>query len=572
MVTAIRVPAIDELTFNPPGPGSWEVEADHNGRPVSRFLAEISPAAFAAGFSSSFRRYGSLLDTLDQVTVNDFGYMRIRPVGAPPDKPNGPPPPKLIMWALFRVHPELRRRVKTASRVFELKPWREELREWDEVRKPASIAKHKRLLAVDPETLDNQALLAYIGQCRDHLGKMIEQHHYYNATAMAPLGDFLAHASDWTGLKVADLMPLMRGATPLSAGRSPELTRLADAIRADATTLAALEGGADAAETLRELAAADGAIGEAARDYIALTGYRVIGYDIVERSNVELPEALLATLRGAVNSSIESETEGLAEDTARIRAMVPQRKWAQFDTLLAEARLCYRLRDERCLFSDALALGLARRALLAAGARMVSEGRLPDAALFLECSFAEMESFLTGSGGPSAEELELRAAFRAAYTFRDVPQYLGDPPSPPPPPESLPAGAQRLARALGMIMGNVFGETAKPEAGQRVLLGRPASDGVYEGAARIVRGPEDFDQVYEGDVLVTTATSPAFSVVLPLIGAVITERGGILSHAAIVAREYGIPAVVSCGGALAAINDGQRVRVDANAGEVTLLS
>jgi len=78
-------------------------------------------------------------------------------------------------------------------------------------------------------------------------------------------------------------------------------------------------------------------------------------------------------------------------------------------------------------------------------------------------------------------------------------------------------------------------------------------------------------QVQLGEVLVTSSTGPTFNVVLPLIGALVTERGGVLSHAAIVSREYGLPGVVGCVGAVKAIATGNRVRVDGGTGEVWIL-
>ncbi len=84
------------------------------------------------------------------------------------------------------------------------------------------------------------------------------------------------------------------------------------------------------------------------------------------------------------------------------------------------------------------------------------------------------------------------------------------------------------------------------------LRGLAASGGVYEGPARRVSGPADFDRIKHGDVLVTEATTEAFNVLLPLLGAIVTDSGGLLSHSAIVAREYGIPGVVGTRNATAA--------------------
>jgi pyruvate,water dikinase len=94
---------------------------------------------------------------------------------------------------------------------------------------------------------------------------------------------------------------------------------------------------------------------------------------------------------------------------------------------------------------------------------------------------------------------------------------------------------------------------------------------VYEGTARLVDKADDFGRIRKGDVLVTRMTSPYFNVVLPLLGAIVTDRGGQLSHAAIVAREYGIPGIVGTRDATTTIADGARIRVDGTTGQVRVL-
>lgn len=83
--------------------------------------------------------------------------------------------------------------------------------------------------------------------------------------------------------------------------------------------------------------------------------------------------------------------------------------------------------------------------------------------------------------------------------------------------------------------------------------------------------PSEFGRVTKGDVLVTEATTEAFNILLPLLGGIVTYSGGLLSHAVIVAREYGIPGVVGTREATERITDGKRVRVDGDAGEVRCL-
>ncbi|WP_418277426.1 PEP/pyruvate-binding domain-containing protein [Isoptericola jiangsuensis] len=102
------------------------------------------------------------------------------------------------------------------------------------------------------------------------------------------------------------------------------------------------------------------------------------------------------------------------------------------------------------------------------------------------------------------------------------------------------------------------------------LTGTPAGRGIATGTARIVAGPADFSRVRPGDILVCPLTDPAWTPLLRIVGGVVTETGGVLSHAAIVAREQRIPAVLGVAGATTAIRDGVRVTIDGATGSVEL--
>jgi pyruvate,water dikinase len=188
----------------------------------------------------------------------------------------------------------------------------------------------------------------------------------------------------------------------------------------------------------------------------------------------------------------------------------------------------------------------------------------------LEASLDEMCALVTGASGPSADELAKRAEYRAAYTAKDAPPLLGPPEPPPPDLAALPPAAARVMRAMFISLGEVFG-SSQAQHGEKVLFGLAASKGVYEGPARRVSGPSEFGRIAKGDVLVTESTTEAFNILLPLLGGIVTDNGGLLSHAAIVSREYGIPGVVGTREATERIADGVRVRVDGDAGEVTVL-
>jgi pyruvate,water dikinase len=104
------------------------------------------------------------------------------------------------------------------------------------------------------------------------------------------------------------------------------------------------------------------------------------------------------------------------------------------------------------------------------------------------------------------------------------------------------------------------------------VRGYAASPGVAEGIARVVRDVNEIGAVQQGEVLVCPVTAPSWGPVFPKIAAAVSDIGGMMSHAAIVAREYGLPAVVGTGHATKMIKTGDRVRVDGNNGTVTILS
>ena len=536
------------LRFDPPGPGTWEQDPVHFPRPLTRYFQETHPPAFKRGTGDFAGFYGMLLDGLQIAYVNGFAYNQLLP--AP--------------------EAEVPERHQRAEQVFAQKLWREQLRDWDENRKPSSIATHRELQAIDPDVLSDAELVAYLTRCRDHHAAMLVQHMRFTAGALLPTGDFLAHVADWTGLPQSELLGLMRGSSTVSGGGSDEMERLKAAFGADPAAREILASDGDPAQVLAKLRSLGGEAGAALSGYLDLVGNRLIdGFDIAEPSALELPDALLRAIRIAVSGEGQAASDVDAR-VAEVRARVPAAHQAEFDELLGEARLTYRLRDERGVYSDVWASGIMRRAALAAGRRVASRGRIATAPQMLDASLDEMCALVADTGGPSADELARRARYRATYTAKDAPPVLGPPAPPPPDLAALPPSVARLMRSTFLTLGHVFGSSqAQNEA--TVLYGLAASKGVYEGPARRVSGPSEFGRIAKGDVLITESTTEAFNILLPLLGGIVTDNGGLLSHAAIVSREYGIPGVVGTREATERIADGVRVRVDGDAGEVTVL-
>ena len=148
-----------EIRFEPPGPGSWELDAVHFPRPVTRYWAEIHPAAFKRGVSDFTSFYGMLLDSLNMEYINGFAYKSAQPVSAE----------------------EVPARLARAEELFQGKLWREQLKEWDDTVKPASIKTDRELQAIDPDELSDEDLAAYLRRCHDHHAAMIAQHMRFTA-------------------------------------------------------------------------------------------------------------------------------------------------------------------------------------------------------------------------------------------------------------------------------------------------------------------------------------------------------------------------------------------------------
>jgi phosphohistidine swiveling domain-containing protein len=543
--------SIAQLSFEPPGPGTWTLDVTHFPRPCTRFLAEILPEQAELGFRDTFSRYGLLLDDLTFRVVNGFAYSCPKPVDPS----------------------ELSARFAAADNAFESKVWRRDLQRWDEEIKPALIRAQLALQSVDPAALSNEALLDHLDNCRQHLKQTMYHSYCFIGPSLIPLGDFLVHAGRWTGLAPGQLIGLMKGASPISAGLSDDLDAVASAIRADRVAQVALASNAGAHDVIDSLRRHAGDVGVAARTYLDMVGYRLVdGYDVGDRYALEMPEVVVRGIRTAVGRTVSATAAGeLSAVTSGVRDQVPADHRESFDELLAEARHTYRLREERSVLGWIWDAGITRRGILVAGARLAEQGRIESHGHLVEAGWEEMCALLGTGDGPSSAELADRATYRATQRATDAPPTLGPEPHTPPSLDSLPPAAARAMQAFFACLEGIF-QPAQGAGAREMVRGLAASPGVYVGTARVVAGPAELGRLQPGDVLVTFCTSEAFNLVLPMVGAIVTDSGGLLSHPAIVAREYGIPAVVGSRNATARIADGARVRVDGGDGTVAVLA
>ena len=171
----------------------------------------------------------------------------------------------------------------------------------------------------------------------------------------------------------------------------------------------------------------------------------------------------------------------------------------------------------------------------------------------------------------SRELVTRRRGERAFIEQHPGPPNYGKPPGRPPSLDALPPEAKFLMQGLAWYIDRVFEATSANREQRRdgdVLDGIAASPGRYTGPVRVIMDESRFDRLRSGDVLVCPITSPVWSVLFPSVGALVTDTGGVLSHPAIIAREYRVPAVVATGNATGLLRDDQIVTVDGTAGRI----
>ena len=564
--------APDSKTWQAPGPGLWEMDESHQSAPYSTYMRELIKAHFNTGVREGAARYGLLIDRFDIRFIDGWQFVRMLMVGAP-EKP-GPLPPRWLFKLLFRLHPALRRRAAAASRAVVSQPWRQDAEWWMHEGRDRFRARLAGLQSVDLAALSDPELRSHIAEVRSATAEGMRIHFRDALAHWIGVGDWLMKTSEWTGTAPDVAVAALQGASPFSVDAVEYLNRVAAAASESPAALEALSATGDAAGRLAAMRAASPGVAAALDAYLDEHGWRIYtGFDIADKAAVELPEnivdAVAARLRPANDSS---PVESFA---VTLRSSVPAANLQDYDRLLETARILYGVRDDDAGPCVHWTLGLVRRALLESGRRLAERGALLQPEHVFDATPEEVDGLLGGTPPMvAADEVARRAEARLANAAHRPPSRLGEEEGPPPPDDWLPPAVARVNGALMVAMSIEYPaavDSPPEEEAKTILKGNAASRGQYEGRACVVHGPDDFAKLQPGDVLVAPFTTTAYGVVLPLLGGVVTERGGVLSHAAIVAREYAIPAVVNTAHATSLIADGVRVRVDGDSGTIEVL-
>ena len=301
--------------------------------------------------------------------------------------------------------------------------------------------------------------------------------------------------------------------------------------------------------------------------FLAVYGYRPTGFDYVFPSWIEDQSFLMLNLRSYASTppkDVKSEMTALRKQADQMLGRVLDKaqdvQRFQFLTAYERARELWPLKEDHAFYIDQGTMATIRILIVEMGSRLVAKGVLdnPDDVFYI--ALAELKTAMEGSAACDLmSRVEGRRAERDRFSKVIPPRFLGTAPS------DGAAGAQpEFHRMMGPLQMDGL------EAGASVLRGVAGSKGTATGPAVVVRSPDDFGKVKAGDVLVCTSTSPTWTPLFGTVAALVSDSGGVLSHTAIVAREYGLPAVVGVRYATSTISDGQVVTVDGTSGAVIL--
>jgi pyruvate,water dikinase len=295
-------------------------------------------------------------------------------------------------------------------------------------------------------------------------------------------------------------------------------------------------------------------------------GHAIYDLDFVASVPADDPGPLLDTLKYFLTGQASSpyERQGAAalareQATQSVLARLKGIRLRLFRPLVHTAQRFAPLRED-ALADVGLGWPRLRLMLRQVGQRMVAAGAIaqPDDVFYLTWEEAQAAARALDAAQPAGDYAPVVAARQAR---REMERKVT-------PPVALPIkGGERF---FGMDVSRWMPARTGQRAG-KIIKGVGTSPGRVVGVARVIHGPEEFDQMQPGDILVAKITTPAWTALFALASGVVTDVGGPLSHSSIVAREYHIPAVLGTGVATERLRSGQRVAVDGDAGVVTIV-
>ncbi|MBI2954684.1 MAG: hypothetical protein HYY30_10245 [Chloroflexi bacterium] len=576
-ITALPEPAIEPIPVPVEVPaGFWERDNSHCPEPLSPvFRSSVIPLHEAA----MKRMMVELSLPIDGIQFREIGgwlYARV----VPPGGKERPAPPAWLMPLLIRLVPDMRRRVRGMADLIRSDKVGSFVERWYSEWKPSAIARAAELRKVNLASLSDQALEGHLAEALTFVKENLDVH------AQIQCADFLVaqltfacrDLLGWDDRHTFDLLSGLSERTSEPTRRLAELARMAQNSPRVPGLLSRIGN-----DTARRLAEVDEAFATAFAAYLREFGCRTSAFELAEATLEEKPEVVLRLIRDQVKCGYDPEADATelrqkrAAALAEARSLLanrPQTDRERFERTLARAERAFPIREDHEFYLNNLPLALLRYAILEIGRRLAERGQIDrrDDVIFLEIE--EVRSALKGADRRQAE-VARRKGELAWVKAHPGPTFYGTPPGTPPSTAAFPPEVRLVLESLTWVL-EAFNATQYLQqakaAGCSGLHGLAASAGRYTGPVRVIMKEAEFFKLQPGDVLVCPITQPAWSILFPSVGALVTDGGGILSHPAIVAREYHVPAVVATGNATSTLRDGQIVTIDGAAGVVEVVS
>ena len=555
-------------------PGFWQREDTHYPyplSPMSRVLLDAGNASIklvAADFSL-------LTEGIEFREIGGWVYQRMVPLGGK-DMPFTPP--AWVMSLLIRLVPQMRSKIKGAIEVIRTDKAGSYIERWHNEWKSELTRDIAKLRNVDLADLSDEDLDRHIGDVISFFGRSLDIHTRLNFAvliALADIGFICRDSLGWDERKIFDLFSGLSEKSSEPARRLAELARMARERAAIRNLLERLD--IDAAQRLANV---DKDFTRAFSSYQREYGARALSLDMADETLAEAPLLILRLIRdqlirdydpAANSTALEHKRTAIATEARKLLASRSAEEQEHFERAFKRGERAYPIREDNQFYTVSSPMALLRYAMLELGRRLADRKQIErrDDVFFFELEEARKALRTTDD---LRSFVERRKGEREWVEKHPGPKSYGKNPGPPPSLKALPSEAKFLNEGLLWALNLVFGTShaGHKQTSDKKFHGIAASPGRYTGLVRIIMNESEFNKIQPGDVLVCPITSPVWSVLFPSVGALVTDTGGILSHPAIIAREYRIPAVVGTTNGTTLLRDGQKVTVDGNNGSVEI--
>jgi phosphohistidine swiveling domain-containing protein len=566
--------------------GFWYKETSHWTQPPTPASVSVVYPAISGALRKLALEYGLPLETIDCREIGGWSYSRIVPLGGKDRK--APPPP--IMRLLVRTVPSLRKPVRKMTEAMQKDKFLLALKTWKEESKPKAIKRNSEFRSADLTSLSDEELRQELSVAVEWANEAFVMHFASSTPQYFTFADLAFTCDELLGWKESRVIDLLTGVSDEPSESSRRMGGLAKIVSTGGTSsklediFKRYEDDGDGEDLIEDLKLTDPALAHAFTDYLNEFGHRALTVELAEQTMAERPRLFLRLVldmseRGYDHSSeaaiLAKRREESVEEARKIILSGSASKEKQQENLrrfvnaLRRAQQSYSAREESLTHAAFPALGAVRERFLEAGRRLAKRGLIasPDDVFYLKVD--EVEESLAKESGNARDTITTRKGQRAWARSHPGPASYGPLPPPPPPFDVFPREAAKGYRyTFYTIERTLSPQGLKDQGDSDAIKGLGASAGQYTGRVRVIRGEHEFSKLQPGEVLVCVTTHPDWSVLFGNAGALVVDSGGILSHPSIIAREFGLPAVVATGNATSLLKDGDLVSVDGSAGTV----